>query len=203
MPVEAHHRTHILLVCITRVHVKAPEFLPSPIKRCFCGAMPDPKPPRLATPHSCAGPCTRKRACAHPCALACHPGPCPPCQVTIQRPCHCGKQTLTYRCSSLAPSRNGTAASLSCGQICNKELACGSHKCQDLCHDGSCTPCQVRGTWRCYCGQSEKDLACGQGVEKLCAVIDATGGDRWYGRFQCDKPCNRCVPTYLTSNCWH
>jgi hypothetical protein len=50
-----------------------------PIFRCFCGSTVDPKPARLATPHSCASPCSRPRLCGHGCPLSCHPGPCPPC----------------------------------------------------------------------------------------------------------------------------
>jgi len=47
--------------------------------RCFCGSTAEPKHARLATPHSCANPCSRPRSCGHGCPLACHPGPCLPC----------------------------------------------------------------------------------------------------------------------------
>ena len=159
--------------------------------------MPDPKPPRLATPHSCAGPCTRSRVCGHPCSLNCHPGPCPPCQVTIQRSCYCGKQTMTYRCANLAPSRAGVSPSLSCGQPCGKRLACGNHGCQDPCHDGPCAPCQVRVLSKCYCGQTEKELGCGEGEEKESVVQEDDGESQWLGRFQCDQPCNRSVSSVV------
>jgi hypothetical protein len=46
---------------------------------CFCNAVPSPVPLHISTPHSCASPCARVRpACALPCLLLCHPGPCPP-----------------------------------------------------------------------------------------------------------------------------
>ncbi|PCH44928.1 hypothetical protein WOLCODRAFT_105893 [Wolfiporia cocos MD-104 SS10] len=160
---------------------------------CFCGSTPDPKPPRLATPHSCANACTRKRACGHACLLTCHPGPCLPCQVTTQLPCHCGKQTLSFRCAHLSPSKtdNRTAAELSCGTSCGHSLACGNHKCQEPCHPGPCPPCKVRETVRCYCGKTERDVPCGFGEEKQCTIIEDGRENRWAGRFECESTCDR------------
>ncbi|KAL4253098.1 NFX1 family protein [Abortiporus biennis] len=160
---------------------------------CFCGAMPDPKPPRLATPHSCANPCTRTRACGHPCSLSCHPGPCPPCQVTTQLPCYCGCKTLSFRCSHLMPVRPGQhpVADLSCGQRCGKKLNCGNHECEEVCHDHDCKPCAITALAKCYCGKHEKEMKCGEGVEKVSNVKDALGLRTWTGRFACDEICDR------------
>ncbi|KAI0360572.1 hypothetical protein OH77DRAFT_1470646 [Trametes cingulata] len=160
---------------------------------CFCGSTPDPKPPRLATPHSCANPCSRPRACGHPCSLTCHPGPCPPCQVTTQMPCYCGKQTLSFRCAHLGLSKSGvpTTAELSCGQTCGRLLGCGNHICEDTCHPGKCKPCRIRVMARCYCGKEEKELGCGEGEEKECLVVQDGKEDRWVGRFACEQTCNR------------
>jgi transcriptional repressor NF-X1 len=159
--------------------------------RCFCGSTPDPKPPRLSTPHSCAGSCTRARACGHSCPLPCHPGPCPPCQITIQVPCFCTKQVLSFRCSNLAPSRAGKPAVPSCGQTCGKRLSCGNHSCDAVCHDGPCAPCPVKVTSRCYCGKDERELACGEGDEKESSILEDGQEHRWIGRFQCENLCDR------------
>lgn len=161
--------------------------------RCFCGSTPDPKPPRLATPHSCANPCSRPRACGHPCSLTCHPGPCPPCQVTTQMPCYCSKQVLSFRCSHLALGRSGVPAlaELSCGQTCGRILGCGNHTCADPCHPGSCKPCPVKVSARCYCGKDEKELSCGEGEEKVCRVMQNGEEESWVGRFACENTCDR------------
>lgn len=157
--------------------------------RCFCGSTPEPKLSRLATPHSCADLCSRPRACGHACPLVCHPGPCPPCQVTTQLPCHCGRETLSFRCSHLSLRRDGPVGTdlLSCGKVCNKKLQCGNHNCESVCHPGNCAPCTVRTQARCYCGKVSKELACGEGEEKICAV-DA---ESWVGRFVCTNICDR------------
>ena len=161
--------------------------------RCFCGSTPDPRPPRLATPHSCANPCTRSRPCGHPCSLNCHPGPCPPCQVTTSMPCYCGKHTQSFRCSHLGVNRPGgpAIADLSCGQTCGRMLNCGNHYCQDTCHMGKCGPCSVRDKASCYCGKEERELACGEGEEKECLVATEDGLVQWKGRFACQDACKR------------
>ncbi|KAI0635276.1 hypothetical protein C8Q77DRAFT_1054207 [Trametes polyzona] len=160
---------------------------------CFCGSTPDPKPPRLATPHSCANPCSRPRACGHPCSLNCHPGPCPPCQVTTQKPCYCGKQTLSFRCAhlSLGKNSNPATAELSCGQQCGRTLSCGNHPCEDVCHPGKCKPCPVRELVRCYCGKEEKEVGCGEGEVKECMVVEDGQEKRWVGRYACANNCDR------------
>ncbi|KAI0336848.1 hypothetical protein GY45DRAFT_25326 [Cubamyces sp. BRFM 1775] len=160
---------------------------------CFCGSTPDPKPPRLATPHSCANPCTRPRPCGHSCSLNCHPGPCPPCQVTTQMPCYCGKETLSFRCAHLGLSKSGvpTTAELSCGQTCGHPLICGNHVCREACHPGKCKPCPIRELARCYCGKEEREMGCGEGEEKECVVVDDGKEERWTGRYACEGTCNR------------
>jgi len=176
------------------------------LNRCFCGSTPDPKPPRLSTPHSCANPCSRPRVCGHPCPLACHPGPCPPCQVTTQLPCHGGHKTMSFRCANLAPGKaNGKAAAeLSCGRTCGRMLGCENHKCEEVCHPGACPPCRVREVAKCYCGKEEKDLECGVGEEKQCAVVEDGLEKQWLGRFTCDNLCERafdCGVHHCTKPC--
>ena len=162
--------------------------------RCFCGSTPDPKPPRLATPHSCANPCSRPRGCGHPCPLSCHPGPCPPCQVTTSQPCYCGKHVMSFRCAHRYGRPAVTAvAELSCGEPCGRMLSCGNHTCQDPCHPGKCSPCPIRETARCYCGKEERELGCGEGEPKECVVFQNEAMDSWVGRFACERTCERYV----------
>ena len=164
----------------------------TPRTRCFCGGVVDPKPGRLAIPHSCGQSCQRQRTtCSHPCPLNCHPGPCPPCVVVVQTPCHCSKTVSSMRCSHLTTT--ATQPSLSCGQPCGRQLQCGKHKCTQPCHPGACEPCEVVETGKCYCGKEEKTLACGEGDPSECA--DSNG--RWVGRFTCQDICERCAPSHL------
>ena len=158
------------------------------ITRCFCGADVDPQPPKLATPHSCGNTCTRPRSCGHSCPMFCHPGPCPPCRVTRQVPCHCDSKVLSYRCSDVTSLDPSVAERISCGNICDKKLPCGKHSCTNVCHSGSCKPCDEREVVKCYCGEVETDIACGAGEPKLCRV---EGETPWVGRFRCENTCER------------
>ena len=108
-------------------------------------------------------------------------------------PCYCGKQTMSFRCSRLGQSQRGApaAAELSCGQVCGRRLGCGNHTCQDICHTGKCSPCQIREKARCYCGKEERELSCGEGQEKQCVVASVDGLEQWTGQFACEGICNR------------
>ena len=161
------------------------------IPRCFCNSTPEPKPPRLATPHSCANPCSRVResGCGHPCPLACHPGPCPPCQITTQLECYCpNKKLLAFRCGA-DQGRGTKRRDLSCGSICGRMLGCRKHACDRICHNGDCGACAIREVVKCWCGKEEKEVGCGEGDAMTCSV-EGEGG--WIGRFGCLDICERC-----------
>lgn len=168
------------------------ESVPSSYK-CFCHRITDPSPTRLVTPHSCAYPCSRVRtsACGHGCPLPCHPGPCPPCAVTVRKGCWCGRQVSTVRCSSLA-SPNSTTG-VSCGVICSKPLSCGNpyHRCDQVCHPGECKPCIVAETVICYCGKEKKEVPCGDRKDRVVACCAAEYDLGWEGRYECDGVCGR------------
>ncbi|KAG1722751.1 hypothetical protein EDB19DRAFT_1930311 [Suillus lakei] len=160
--------------------------------RCFCHRVTDPSPTRLVTPHSCAYPCSRVRtsACGHGCPLPCHPGPCPPCAITVRKGCWCGRQVSTVRCSSLASPSSTTG--VSCDLTCSKPLSCGNpqHTCAEVCHPGECKPCVVAESVVCYCGKEEKEAPCGD--RKDWAVVCAVEGEvGWEGRYKCDGVCGR------------
>ncbi|KAH8917672.1 hypothetical protein BT69DRAFT_642465 [Atractiella rhizophila] len=151
--------------------------------------------------HSCNQPCGKtirnsrgEKACDHPCAHFCHPGPCPPCGIVITPSCHCGSKTLNLRCSSLSSSGPSTSATpidpLSCNSVCNKVLECGIHHCSSICHSGPCPPCEVVRSKRCYCGESVMSSPCAEikGERKPChSPIEGTSG--WEGEFSCERSC--------------
>ncbi|KAF8067912.1 hypothetical protein FPV67DRAFT_1626152 [Lyophyllum atratum] len=152
---------------------------------CFCNSTAEPKPPRLATPHSCANPCSRVResGCGHPCPLPCHPGPCPPCQVTTRLECYCPqKKIMAFRCGV----DKGKKRDLSCGSVCRRKLGCGNHVCEEVCHEGPCAACLVREEVKCWCGSSTKEIGCGEGEEIRCVNKE---GNSWAGRYGCEVSC--------------
>ncbi|CAK0870015.1 unnamed protein product [Prorocentrum cordatum] len=66
---------------------------------------------------SCGDTCGRPLGCGeHTCPLRCHPGPCPPCKVTVLQRCHCG-----------AEQRQGTCGQggFACAGVCGRALRCG------------------------------------------------------------------------------
>lgn len=142
--------------------------------RCFCGKMRSPEWNRYDTPHSCGEQCSKRRSqqpgCVHPCTLQCHPGPCPPCGVYIDRSCSCGNQTMRVRC--------GQAKEFSCGELCDKVLNCGKHCCPSKCHSGSCSPCEETVIRKCFCDQQLKEVQC---------TLETADGSNYCCGGTCDK----------------
>ena len=159
----------------------------------------------MSTPHSCALPCSRPRisGCGHPCPLPCHPGPCPPCGITVRKYCFCGKALRNIACKNIgnptpAPSDASQQGWFSCSAICDRPLSCKNalHKCKLRCHPGPCPPCEVKEVIRCWCGGETKLFGCGetQPEEAIeCVVFDSTQEkeETWIGQFGCGKTCNR------------
>ncbi|KAK0192391.1 hypothetical protein F5146DRAFT_1102355 [Armillaria mellea] len=154
--------------------------------RCFCGSTPSPNS-RLATPHSCGNPCSRSRVgCPHPCSLSCHPGPCPPCKIMLEVPCGCPRRRIV-------PVRCGEDTRVSCNEVCSKRLNCEKHFCEKTCHQGDCDRCELRETSKCWCGKTQREVACGDGDQWLGTVGcsgDETGTCNVKG-FSCDSVCQR------------
>ncbi|XP_037293666.1 protein shuttle craft isoform X2 [Manduca sexta] len=122
--------------------------------RCMCGAMRSPEYQRGSTgAHTCGKACKRPRSCPHPCTLLCHPGPCPPCQATVNKQCGCGAETRSILCSSKLPQV--------CGRVCQRTLECNVHKCAKECHEGPCDTCDEMVTQVCYCPAARaRTVAC-------------------------------------------
>lgn len=156
---------------------------------CFCGKRQDPPSDLYLTPHSCGEPCgkalekevpgsgmAKEDLCPHLCVLQCHPGPCPPCKAFAPaRRCPCGKQVITTRCSD-------RKSVLTCGQRCDKLLACGRHRCEQTCHVGPCDPCDVLVNASCFCKKKIEVVLCGDMVVK--GEINADDGV-----FSCSSIC--------------
>ncbi|GAA6018805.1 hypothetical protein JCM11491_006870 [Sporobolomyces phaffii] len=185
-----------------------PAAIPTKYK-CFCGRFTDPQPPArgsTATPHSCAKPCKKPRpvGCRHPCALTCHPGPCPPCSVVLNEQCHCHKRVLGIRCSALHDGKAETELTKetkenlkSCGEEHGQVLSCGFHQCRAKCHMGDCGECREAREKKCFCGKETRDEPCGttRAADRVegCTVPSLAGGSdsnsTWTGEFECGSVC--------------
>ncbi|KAF2309134.1 hypothetical protein GH714_000767 [Hevea brasiliensis] len=151
----------------------------------------DPPSDLYLTPHSCGEPCgkplerrvsdageSKEDLCPHVCVLQCHPGPCPPCKAFAPpRVCPCGKKIITTRCSD-------RMSVLTCGQRCDKLLECGRHRCEKICHVGTCDPCQVLVNASCFCKLKAEVVLCGDMAVK--GEVKAEDGV-----FSCNSTCRK------------
>ncbi|KAH6900865.1 hypothetical protein BKA70DRAFT_1312767 [Coprinopsis sp. MPI-PUGE-AT-0042] len=100
--------------------------------RCFCGSVPEPQACSTFNPsllRTTVFSTSRKWVWPSLSSSLCHPGPCPPCQVTSHFKCYCPRKTvLSFRCGASKGKR---------------DLSCGQHQCPSVCHDGDCAPCSV------------------------------------------------------------
>lgn len=120
---------------------------------CYCGKVSKPRIELGTLPHSCGDVCGRKsRLCNHACTLLCHPGPCPDCDIFIERSCGCGSVKSTIKCSS--------DVTISCRKPCNKLLNCKMHTCANICHENECNDCDVILKQECYCGKVGRKVRC-------------------------------------------
>ncbi|XP_058120200.1 protein shuttle craft [Anopheles ziemanni] len=122
---------------------------------CFCGKEKNPTYNREDLAHSCGEVCGRRDFCEHPCTLLCHPGPCPPCQASVQRRCGCGRLEKALLCSR--------KEDLLCDATCDKALNCDRHRCAKRCHGGDCDPCEEQVQHNCHCGKCDRMVACTKG----------------------------------------
>ncbi|CAG8623780.1 1590_t:CDS:2 [Funneliformis caledonium] len=157
------------------------------VYKCFCGKTENPSNNRYFTPHSCGNVCGRKRDCPHDCTLLCHPGPCPPCSAMAPAQyCYCGRKTFKLRCID-TDYGNGK----SCGEACGQLLGCGKHSCEKECHDGTCPKCNIIEIQKCYCGQTEREARCSDGIAIFCYEECNGESNTWTGFFSCKNACSR------------
>ena len=111
-------------------------FSPEIVETCACGKTPlaqildhprtsceDPIP-------SCDEPCLRPFSCGHKCQERCHSGPCPPCSLSRETECRCGRAQLFVDCADQEVSP------LRCDRPCKTPLNCGRHECMERCCPG-------------------------------------------------------------------
>nr|CCC89923.1 unnamed protein product [Trypanosoma congolense IL3000] len=126
------------------------------VYKCFCGKTTEPPADPSLLQGSCGEMCEKHHRddhCSHHCTLMCHPGPCPPCQLTRVQSCFCGKSDKIVGCSS-------GAQAFECDEVCGKLLDCEKHFCGVLCHEGPCPVCTRSSVSRCFCGAEEKTRYC-------------------------------------------
>ncbi|KAL3818517.1 hypothetical protein ACJIZ3_004422 [Penstemon smallii] len=137
---------------------------------------------------SCNLTCGLKLNCGnHLCNEICHPGPCGECELLPSKvkTCCCGKTSLNevrQSCLDLIPT---------CQQICDKILPCGSHRCQDLCHSGVCSPCRLLVTQKCRCGSTSRTVECFKTVSEneIYTCEKPCGRKKNCGRHRCNERC--------------
>lgn len=152
---------------------------------CHCGkTVLQPPLPCGTKPPPCRYACHRPKVCGHPqVAHNCHldDEACPKCPFLTEKRCMCGKKSLKNQPCWLQDVR--------CGDVCGRQLKCGSHFCRKPCHrPGECEdsygePC------RQPCGKAKK--ACGHpDIENTC-----------HAPFPCkeDKPCQSKI--FITCDC--
>ncbi|XP_071451168.1 protein shuttle craft-like [Hetaerina americana] len=133
---------------------------------------------------TCGKTCEKVLSCGQPgkhhlCKELCHEGPCPPCTLTTAVKCRCGNMNKEIPCNELTTKADDARCNKKCTKkrtcwrhkclqlccidldhicplICNHNLSCGLHKCEEPCHRGNCPQC-----WRasfeelhCECGAS-------------------------------------------------
>lgn len=132
---------------------------------CFCGREAAKRRCGQAA-WSCQQLCGKRLACGHRCPLRCHRGACPDCLLTAERQCQCGAEKRTVPCK---------VKTLQCGRVCGKQLSCGRHSCEGVCHAGACAPCPMQGIRTCPCGKAEFDsLPCTEATPSCGATCDKT-----------------------------
>lgn len=151
----------------------------SGLKSCPCGATqkfiecPD-------TMETCLGTCNKTHDdCEHSCPEKCHKGPCPPCQILVEKKCYCTTHVKSVPCSKefkcdtkcrgIRACRkhncgrkccNGNCPA--CEKVCDKLLHCGQHRCTSVCHHGPCYPCPLESKVSCRCKHTSVSVPCGR-----------------------------------------
>jgi len=119
---------------------------------CRCSRTRKDGPCSEADNFTCEEKCQKRLSCGHHvCEVICCKGPCPPCPLSQERRCPCGKTTHSLPCTVATPT---------CGDTCGKLLDCGLHTCQSRCHRGKCGDCTEIVQKICRCGKKSKNVPC-------------------------------------------
>ncbi|XP_022103118.1 NF-X1-type zinc finger protein NFXL1-like isoform X1 [Acanthaster planci] len=138
-----------LLLCHPGPCPPCPKTVRSP---CHCGRQTPQQRRCSSKAWSCGQPCSKILSCGqHQCLQPCHAGACDPCPRNSKQSCLCGKMKTTRQCAS---------PQWQCDSICGRQLSCGYHTCQQVCHSGPCGDCPNAGKRQCPCGKTSFELPC-------------------------------------------
>ena len=112
--------------------------------------------------------------CSHSCAAKCHTGPCPPCMISLVRPCRCGLTTRDVRCYQDQARAHGEMGEILCDKPCPALRACGRHQCNRVC-------CPLASLAHIGKGKGKKRAA----VAEIEGLADESG---WH---ECDLVCGK------------
>eukprot|EP00834_Sanchytrium_tribonematis_P000993 NODE_21_length_42443_cov_0.822808.p4 type:complete len:772 gc:universal NODE_21_length_42443_cov_0.822808:8905-6590(-) len=143
--------------------------------QCACGRTTLTPPLLCGTslPPICEFDCIKPNKCGHSrLPHKCHSvGDCPPCSHLTDSKCSCG---LCY-IPSVPCYQVQAEVFPSCGNICQKEMSCGSHYCKEICHQHLSVKCsqdclkpQVCGhlcTSICHADDESECPTCGKSIE--------------------------------------
>lgn len=108
---------------------------------------------------TCEGHCDKLRNCGlHRCGQRCHVGECEPCGEQLEHECHCGRTQRKVDCTA----ENLAEMKFACESSCEKELNCGNHKCQRLCHSDECRECELTPDRIRACPCGKKPILAGE-----------------------------------------
>lgn len=108
---------------------------------------------------TCEGHCDKLRNCGlHRCGQRCHVGECEPCGEQLEHECHCGRTQRKVACTA----ENLAEMKFACESSCEKELNCGNHKCQRLCHSDECRECELTPDRIRACPCGKKPILAGE-----------------------------------------
>uniref|UniRef100_A0A6B2KX83 R3H domain-containing protein n=1 Tax=Arcella intermedia TaxID=1963864 RepID=A0A6B2KX83_9EUKA len=138
----------------------------APSKNCYCGKTVYQK--RCGQPdngESCGAQCNKTLNCGrHQCNSICHPSDCSKCDQKMTQKCYCGRTEEVRVCGSeeVIDMAHKEERHFSCGEVCDRVLECGHHRCQDKCHPSleerrpACQACplSVELIKTCPCGKS-------------------------------------------------
>lgn len=165
-------------------------------RNCGCGKTSQTVKCALEKPLLCEAICNKILNCGvHYCEKSCHAGACEPCELKIEQVCFCKKQRREVDC---IPENQGVLE-FSCNGICEQFLACGNHKCDDVCHEGECKPCQFTPDLitHCPCGKTELSSK-PDDLRRNCLDPIPTCGKICSRRLSCGQPSN---PHTCKSSC--
>nr|XP_009857509.1 zinc finger protein isoform X1 [Ciona intestinalis] len=131
---------------------------------------------------SCGEKCNKLLSCKrHRCLRTCHSGECDTCGQISEKSCICGKKSGMKPCAEPL---------WSCGEVCGKQLACGFHHCEKVCHkDGECGDCPRAGVRTCPCGKKKlQGMAC---TDDVILCEDTCGKNlSCFGNHKCPRRCH-------------